>query len=118
MWGCFMLSIDVLKDFGANVDEGLERCLGEEDFYLELIPSTLEEGYYKGLEDAINLKDLHAAFEAAHALKGLLANLALTPILTPVSEMTELLRDNQDTDYTKLLSQMWEQRNRLLKMME
>ena len=35
-----MLSIDVLRRFGANVDEGLERCLDDEEFYLELVPGA------------------------------------------------------------------------------
>ena len=112
-----MITIDILRSFGANVDEGLERCLNDEDFYLELIPSTLEESYYKAIEDAINSKNLDAGFEAAHALKGLLANLSLTPILEPVDEITELLRGRQDVDYSSLISKMWEQRNRLVEMM-
>lgn len=31
------MNIEKLRDFGANVDEGSERCLGMEDFYLEMI---------------------------------------------------------------------------------
>ena len=42
--------------------------------------------------------DKAAAFEMAHALKGVLGNLALTPIYKPLSEMTELLRAGKDPD--------------------
>ena len=111
-----MLSIDVLRRFGANVDEGLERCLGDEEFYLELVPGALEESYYRSIEDLVKAGDTKQAFEVAHSLKGILANLALTPILNPVSEITEGLRRDIDMDYSKLLVDMWEKRNQLLKM--
>ncbi len=114
--GVNMLTIDILKSFGADVDEGLERCLDDEVFYLELIPSALDESYYKAIDDALAAKDLDKAFEAAHALKGLLANLSLNPICEPVSEMTELLRSRTDTDYSSYSEKMWEQRNKLVEM--
>ena len=112
-----MVTIEVLKEFGANVDEGLERCMGDEDFYLDLIPSALDVSYYKSVENAIKTKDFRAAFDAAHALKGLLSNLALYPIFQPVEDMTESLRAWEDIDYSEYLDRMWEQRNKLLDMM-
>ena len=50
----------------------------------------------------------------AHALKGVLGNLALTPIFKPVSEMTELLRTRTDTDYTPLYDEMKAQYDKLV----
>ena len=41
----------------------------------------------------------------AHALKGLYANLSLTPLTKPVSELTELLRNRTDTDHSALLAE-------------
>ncbi len=113
-----MLTLDVLKEFGANVAEGLERCMDDEEFYLELIPDALDESYYKSIEEAASIKDFKQGFEVAHSLKGILANLALTPILEPVSEITELFRAGTDGDYSKLMEKMWEQRNKLKNMME
>ncbi|MBO6129855.1 MAG: Hpt domain-containing protein [Pseudobutyrivibrio sp.] len=111
-----MLTIEVLRQFGANVDEGLERCMGDGDFYLELIPDALVESYYKSIEDLILSNDYHQAFEVAHSLKGILSNLALTPILEPVSEITEGLRANKEMDYSPYISDMWAKRNKLLEM--
>ena len=108
-----MITLDVLKEFGANTDEGMERCLNEEGFYLSLIPSALEKEGYLKIEDSIKAGKLDEAFEAAHALKGVLANLALSPILKPVSEITELLRARTETDYAPYLNSMWEQRDKL-----
>ena len=104
-----MISIEALKALGCNTDEGLKRCLGDEEFYLEFIPQALEKSRYEKLEKLITEKRLDEAFEAAHALKGVLANLSLDPLLAPVVEITELLRSRTDTDYSKLLTEMWTQ---------
>ena len=108
-----MITIEQLEAFGANTKEGLERCLNDEGFYLSLIPSALDGSSYEGLEKALANKDLESAFEAAHALKGVLGNLALTPIYEPMSEITELLRAKTDTDYSELLNRVKEKREAL-----
>ena len=103
-----MITVKKLKELGCDTDKGLERCLGDEDFYLEFVPDALKKERFEKLEALIKSKDLDAAFEAAHGLKGILANLSLDPVLEPVSEMTELLRARTDTDYNGLLRKMWE----------
>ncbi|MCR4889775.1 MAG: Hpt domain-containing protein [Ruminococcus sp.] len=100
-----MLNIDVLKEFGANTDEGISRCMGKEDFYLMLVGKVINDKRLTALESQLKEKDLTAAFETAHALKGMYANLSLDPLTRPVSEMTELLRSRTDTDYTALLEE-------------
>ena len=112
-----MLTIEQLESFGVNTKEGLERCLNDEGFYLGLIPSALDRSAYDGLEKAIINHDLANAFEAAHALKGVLGNLALTPIYEPLSELTELLRARSDADYESLLKKVIEKRDALAAMM-
>ena len=108
-----MLSTDTLKEFGANVDEGLKRCMGQESFYLKLVAMALEDDRLPHLKRQIEDGDRAAAFETAHALKGMYANLSLDPLTKPVSEITELLRSRTDTDYTGLISQALEQLERL-----
>ncbi len=111
-----MLSIDTLKDFGANVSEGLDRCLNNESFYLRLVKTAANDQNFEKLADAARKGDLSAAFEAAHALKGVMANLSLTPILEPVSEMTELLRAGKEMDYGSYLKQINDARQDLLSL--
>ena len=100
-----MLTVDKLKEFGANTDEGLTRCMSKEDFYLMLVGKALADTRLEALEGQLASKDLDAAFETAHALKGMYSNLSLDPLTKPVSEMTELLRSRTDTDYSALLGQ-------------
>ena len=103
-----MITVEKLKELGCNTDEGLQRCLGDAELYLEFLPDALKKERYTTLEQLIMEKNLDEAFKAAHALKGVLANLSLDPLLDPVMKITELLRSRTDTDYSQLLSEMWE----------
>ena len=87
-----MLTLEKLKAYGANVDEGLARCFGNESFYLRLVGMGLSDANFDRLREAMAAKNTAAAFEAAHALKGSIGNLALTPLFNPISALTELLR--------------------------
>ena len=87
-----MLTIDQLRKYGADVEAGLARCMNNEGFYLRLVGMELEDRNFAALEEALANGDRKSAFEAAHALKGALGNLALTPLCEPVSQITEVLR--------------------------
>jgi HPt (histidine-containing phosphotransfer) domain-containing protein len=103
-----MLTVDALREYGANVDEGLNRCMNNEAFYLRLVQMALGDAGFGRLEQAVNDGNLESAFEAAHALKGVLGNLSLTPVFDPVSEVTELLRNKENADYAGYVAQIQE----------
>ena len=65
---------------------------------LPLIQSALE---------AIDAGDLNTAFERAHSLKGVMGNVALTPLFEPISEITEELRARNDIDYSGYLDRIF-----------
>lgn len=108
-----MLTIDALRSYGANVDDGLQRCMNNEAFYLRLAEMVVEDGSFERLQAALADGDLDAAFEAAHALKGALGNLALTPMSAPVIELTELLRHKAPGDYQAFCGEIMRQRDAL-----
>ena len=101
-----MITLDALRAFGADVDDGLRRCMNMEPFYLKLVTSLKGDTRPRDLKAAVDRGDLTAAFEIAHALKGMYGNLSLTPLYQPVQEITELLRTRTDTDYSALLAQI------------
>ncbi len=98
-----MIDINSLREFGADVDSGLACCMNNEAFYLKLVEKSLGDPAFDNLKRAISEKDLDAAFDAAHGLKGVMGNLALTPIYDPIVEITELLRSRTDMDYNDLV---------------
>ena len=97
------MTIDQLKAFGANTEEGLGRCLGREDFYLRMVRAGVADAHFEALEKHL----------AEHDLKGVMATLALTPIAQPVGEMTEHLRAGEEMDYAPLLKTVLEKRAEL-----
>ena len=107
------MTIERLKEFGANTEEGLQRCMNNEAFYLRMVRMVPGDANYQKLYDAVEAGDLEAAFEAAHAIKGSTGNLALTPIYAPVSEITELLRARTQTDYSELIGTIRKNRDLL-----
>ena len=109
-----MLTIEVLNDFGVNTKEGLTRCMNNEKFYFKMLKMGLASDQFEKLGAALDAGKLDEAFEAAHALKGVLGNLALTPIYTPLAEMTELLRAGKSEDYVTIYKPILELRNKLL----
>ena len=111
-----MLTVESLREFGANTKDGLSRCMNNEGFYLRLVNMALDDPNFDTLASAVENDDKNAAFEAAHALKGTLANLSLTPLCEPVSEMTELLRAGRDADYAAYLSQIRGKRKALTEL--
>ena len=105
-----MLTTDALRNAGANVDEGLHRCMDNESFYLRMVGMALTDGGYEALGKALESGDLQAAFEQAHKLKGALGNLSLTPLYQPTSEWTELLRNKTPGDYQALYQEILRQK--------
>lgn len=112
-----MLTVEALRAWGADVDEAMERCLNKETFYLTLVQKSLQDPNFDRLNEAVRAGERTKAFDAAHALKGVTANLALTPILKPVQEITELLRNGTDMDYSALLAEISTQKENLARLL-
>ena len=100
-----MITVQTLKEFGANTEEGIKRCVNNEGFYLNLVKKFLLDENVYALKDALLDGDLDKAFEKAHSLKGILSNLAITPLEKTMVEITEGLRIKKELDYLTLLDE-------------
>ena len=109
-----MLTIEKLRAFGANVEEGLQRCVNNETFYLRLVDKAIRDPAFDHLREAAEQGNLDRGFEIAHALKGVVANLSLTPMFVPLSEITELLRYRTETDYRPAVEKIIAKRDELI----
>ncbi len=108
-----MITIDNLREYGADVNEGVKRCLDDEGFYIDLVKSVIPDERIPELEKHIAAKDFDKAFEVAHALKGMYGNISLTPIYQPICQITELLREKKDVDYSGYLAKAKAEKKRL-----
>ena len=113
-----MITLEALKEFGADTEKGLAMCMGNEALYLRLVGSVPGESRFDDLAKALEAGNYDAAFDAAHALKGVLGNLSLTPLFDKASEITELLRSRTDMDYSSLLAQLTDSKEKLAKLCE
>ena len=111
-----MITIDKLKEFGVDTKEGLTRCMNNEKFYFKMINMGLSDKHFEMLGEALASNKLDEAFEAAHALKGVLGNLALAPIYNPLAKMTEMLRAHETADYVTMYQPIKKMRDDLLEM--
>ena len=101
-----MLTKDALLAYGASYDEGMARCLNKEDFYFKMIRMVAANEKFASLGSALIAKDLQAAFEDAHALKGIVANVSLTPLSDALEAIVEPLRRREDIDYTVMYARI------------
>lgn len=100
------MTIEQLKAFGCNVEEGLKRCMNNEAFYLMLINKFLTSTDLSKLENSLKENDLENAFKETHSLKGVCGNLSLTPLFNVLIEMVEPLRVKTEMDYMPLFEKL------------
>ena len=107
------MTLEQLRDFGCNVDEGLQRCVNNEQFYLMLVNKLINSTDLSKLGNALESNDLETAFKEAHSLKGTYGNLSITPIYNVLVEMVEPLRKKIEMDYIPCYQMLVELYNKL-----
>ena len=107
------MTIEQLKNFGCNVEEGLNRCMNNESFYIMLVNKFLTTTDLSKLENALKENDLENAFNEVHSLKGVCGNLSLTPLFNIANEMVEPLRKRTEMDYSPLFDELTKLFNQL-----
>ena len=80
--------------------------MNNEAFYLKLVKMATADENFKKLDDTLEAKDWEGAFNAAHALKGVVGNLELTPLYEVMQELTEKLRPLEPCDCADLLEKV------------
>ena len=99
--------IVALQDWGCDTTGALKRMLDDEEFYLECLSSVEQDVNFANLGAALEQKKVEEAFDCAHALKGVLGNLGLTPMYEKTCELVEPLRKgegaNLEGEYQELM---------------
>ncbi len=83
---------DRLKERGVDVDKALERMKGNKDAYRNFLVEFFEDPDFDALGEAIQSGNTKNAFEYAHGLKGMAANLGLGEVRSRLSVLVEILR--------------------------
>lgn len=91
-----------LEGLGVNIEETMERFVENEALYFRCLNKLQDDKNYSLMCDAIEEgTDAGKAFDAAHALKGVSANLGLNKLFNELRVITEVFRAGSmdyDTD--------------------
>ncbi len=79
--------LDRLEDMGAEVEDTLDRLMGDEEMYLEYLMKLPENQNIIELRKAIDEKDYNKAEREVHTLKGVALNLGLLPLVDVCMDM-------------------------------
>lgn len=100
--------LEKLADKGCDVKGALERCVGDKELYISLLDMLFTDENYEILGNGIEKGDVDMAFAAAHALKGIIGNMGVTPMYEVVCNIVEPLRNGDITtigaDFDKLMA--------------
>lgn len=86
-----------LKDFGCDVESAINRCVNDEELYIMLVKAFVDDDNFAKLRNNIECGNIRAAFDNAHTIKGVAANLELLPIYNVVVIIVEKLRSGDLT---------------------
>ena len=87
-----------LLDNGADIETTVNRFMGNEGLYLKFLMKFQDDRHYESLEKNLEEQKYEDAFNDAHTLKGVAANLGLDTISNASSKLTELLRGKKTPD--------------------
>lgn len=83
---------DSLRECGVNLDAALKRIKNNKKTYKLFLQEFFEDTDFDDLRTSLEDGAVENAFEYAHGLKGIAANLGLDNIYAPLSELVEILR--------------------------
>lgn len=93
-----------LEENGADVEATLKRFMGNDAIYLKFLGKFPGDPNYANLGANMEAGNYEEAYKCAHALKGVVGNLGLTPIFENVSVLVEELRNKANADVDAALA--------------
>lgn len=99
--------MEEMEALGANVKEGLDRVMNDQDLYemmLGMFVETLEKEQVR--PEDLDQGDPEELAKRVHTLKGITGNLSLTPLYQDYMEALNLLRSNEPAKAKKVLEKM------------
>ena len=99
-----------LEETGADVETTLKRFMGKDELYLKFLAKFPADQNYAKLGTNLEAGAFEEAYKCAHALKGVVGNLGLTPIFEKVSTLVEELRNKADADVdVARVNELWQE---------
>ena len=94
--------LDVLRNKDVDVDNAVDRLMGNDNLYLEFIKRLPEELHLATIREALKQQDAEAFHFHLHNLKGFAINLGITEIADAAQAGLTEFRASQFRNITKL----------------
>ena len=94
--------LDVLRDNDVDVDNAVDRLMGNDNLYLEFIKRLPEELHLATIREALAQQDADSFHFYLHNLKGFAINLGITEIADAAQAALTEFRASQLRNVTKL----------------
>lgn len=101
-----MSLFEELKDLGVNVDEAVERFMGNEGLYEKMLKKFPDMINKTPIEPDFDISDCAEMIEKTHAIKGATGNLSLTPLYEAYTKIVDLLRSSQPEEARIILKEI------------
>lgn len=107
----------LFEEYGGDYTATMARFMNNEAMYMKFLNMLFKDDNLDKLSEAIKNNDLNAAFEAAHTLKGVVANMGLTPMYEAVNSIVEPLRlRKENPEYPILLEKIQAEYARVIEL--
>jgi len=109
--------LEELENYGVDINITLARFIEDEEFYIECLDTFKKEDNFEMLKKALDKKDYEDAFNIAHTIKGVVANLGITKLYDIVFKLVESLRSKDYTSVEKQYEESLKEYNNFLKIL-
>ncbi|MCD7826555.1 MAG: Hpt domain-containing protein [Clostridiaceae bacterium] len=109
--------LTMLEEWGCDIDGAMERFLDDEAFYFECYGQVITDPCFDRLCEALEQHDIRSAFDCAHTLKGVIANMGLTPLEQILIDIVEPLRGGDDSGCMEKYKELMEERKKYLEIL-
>lgn len=105
---------EIFENYGADYNTTMTRFMGDEKMYMKFLDMFFKDENLLKMGQALEEGALTAAFEAAHTLKGVAANMGLSPLYQTVCDIVEPLRAGEPRqDYSMLYQRIQDEFHRV-----
>ncbi len=104
-----------LSAYGVDIPSVMERFVDDEALYEKCLYIFFDDKAFSELNDAIKSNSYQEAFDSAHTLKGVSANLGLTPLYDAICHLVESLRRSEYESAQQQYSSIYAELEKLIK---
>lgn len=92
-----------LKELGVNVDEGINRLMGNASLYEKMLGTFVNMLEKSTVDPDFDSENYDDVIETTHAIKGASGNLSITPVYEAYTKIVDLLRNKQPEEAREVL---------------